>query len=228
MIILSKFLSNKSIIIKSYFLLIVICGFSSCSEEASPVDVENYVIEATYELQKSHQIGRPGCFELVFPVTLEFPDDTTAEADSYANIKETIRSWKESNPDVDGRPSLQFPIEVINEAGEMISIADVPIIEETRLTTSTSVQDKIRADFTAAGILVSPWTTEPGAIGAVSVMGGSNGLTYVKARVSRYQDVFADSLTLKSFAGTFSKTLTDYQFTVTIANPTVMVIAITH
>jgi len=133
-----------------------------------------------------------------------------------------ISAFNTSRNTVDSR-SVNFTV-----PREMISIAETSTIEETRLTTSTSVQDQIRADFAANGLLVSPWTTETGAIGAVSAMGGSVGLSYVADHLSTYQSMFADSLTLKSFTGTFSKTSTDYQFTVTIANPTVLVIAITE
>lgn len=102
--------------------LFVVAMLSSCSEESSPVDVENYVIESSYEIQKAHRLGRPGCFEVVFPLTLEFPDSSTAEVNSYPDIKEAIRSWKEENPDVSGRPSLVYPIEVVTEEGELLSL----------------------------------------------------------------------------------------------------------
>ena len=106
-------------------LILAFAGLiTSCSDELDTTDVENYVIESTYEIQKNHMVGRPGCFELVFPVTIIFPDSTTAEASSYQNIKETIRSWRQANPDVEGRPHLEFPIEVLNQDGELISIAD--------------------------------------------------------------------------------------------------------
>ena len=119
--------------------LLIIGFFSSCSEESSPVDVENYVIEATYEIQKAHHIGRPGCFEVVFPITLLFPDDTSAEVDSYMNLKETIRSWKESNPDVDGRPKIEYPIEVLTEDGDLVTIAEKSELRE--------LLKECRADF---------------------------------------------------------------------------------
>jgi hypothetical protein len=136
--------------------LFIIGLFSSCSEEASPVDVDNYVTEATYEIQKAHRIGKPGCFEVVFPLTIELPDGTTAEADSYANIKEVIRAWKEANPDVDGRPTLVYPIEVMTEDGELISLNDkaelIELLKECRASFIDGPRDhhnhgKFRACF---------------------------------------------------------------------------------
>ncbi|MBT8229244.1 MAG: hypothetical protein KJO50_03230, partial [Bacteroidia bacterium] len=105
----------KNLLKLNALVALFIVGFmTSCSDDDSDVQVENYVIETTYELQKAHMIGRPGCFELVFPVTIEFPDATTAEVDSYENMKETIRAWKEANVDSEDRPQLVYPIDVIN------------------------------------------------------------------------------------------------------------------
>ncbi|NNF21775.1 MAG: hypothetical protein HKN67_07525 [Saprospiraceae bacterium] len=115
----------KNLLKLNALVALFIVGFmTSCSDDDSDVQVENYVIETTYELQKAHMIGRPGCFELVFPVTIEFPDATTAEVDSYENMKETIRAWKEANVDNEDRPQLVYPIDVINEDGEVITVTD--------------------------------------------------------------------------------------------------------
>ncbi|MBT8191485.1 MAG: hypothetical protein KJO29_13725 [Bacteroidia bacterium] len=115
----------KNLLKLNALVALFIVGFmTSCSDDDSDVQVENYVIETTYELQKAHMIGRPGCFELVFPITIEFPDATTAEVDSYENMKETIRAWKEANVDNEDRPQLVYPIDVINEDGEVITVTD--------------------------------------------------------------------------------------------------------
>ncbi len=113
----------KNLLKLNALLALFVTGMmSSCSDENSTVDVDNYVIETTFEIQKAFKIGKPGCYELVFPVTLEFPDATTAEVDSYENLKETVRAWKEANTEVDGRPSLEFPVDVLSQDGELITI----------------------------------------------------------------------------------------------------------
>lgn len=116
----------KNLLKLNALVALFVVGFmTSCSDEdSSDVQVDNYVIETTYEIQKAHMLGRPGCFELVFPVTIEFPDATTAEVDSYQNLKETVRAWKEANLDSNQRPQLVYPIDVINEDGEVITVAD--------------------------------------------------------------------------------------------------------
>lgn len=52
------------------------------------------------------------CFELVFPVTIMFPDSTKAEASSRQNMRQLTRQWHQSNPGVHGRPQLVFPVTV--------------------------------------------------------------------------------------------------------------------
>lgn len=52
------------------------------------------------------------CFEIVFPITLEFPDSTTASAGSRQELHQLIRDWRQANPGVQGRPHIVFPITV--------------------------------------------------------------------------------------------------------------------
>lgn len=114
---------------------------TSCSDEDATVQVDNYVTETTYEIQKSLNVGKPGCFELVFPVVLEFPDATTAEVDSYENLKETVRAWKEANLDVEGRPMLSYPVEVITQDGDLLSVESK---EELKALKKECIKDFIR------------------------------------------------------------------------------------
>jgi len=57
------------------------------------------------------------CFEIVFPLTISFPDGTTAEVNDRAEFKSTVREWKTNNPDATERPELVFPITVQLEDG---------------------------------------------------------------------------------------------------------------
>lgn len=52
------------------------------------------------------------CFDLVFPITIQFPDSTTAEATDRPNMRDLIHTWRENNPGVTGRPQIVFPITV--------------------------------------------------------------------------------------------------------------------
>jgi hypothetical protein len=98
---------------------------TSCDKSTlSTLDgVFDYTDEAMFTLQESGSIGKQGCFELVFPITIEFPDETTAEVNDYDELREAIQTWKEENPNVDGKPNFVYPIEVISEDGEVITVA---------------------------------------------------------------------------------------------------------
>ena len=117
--------------INALVAILLVGLMTSCSkEEDNGTLVDNFVIESTYEIQKKFKIGKAGCFELVFPVTVEFPDESTAEVDSYENLKETVKAWKEANMDVEGRPSLVYPVEILDDEGEVISIESAEALKE--------------------------------------------------------------------------------------------------
>jgi len=104
-------------------LIIALLTITSCSkEEVNIVDVENYTSEAMYNLEKEGNAGHKGCFEFVWPLTINFPDETSAEFDDYETLREGIKRWKEANPDVEGRPQLAFPLEIMGPDGTIYSL----------------------------------------------------------------------------------------------------------
>lgn len=63
------------------------------------------------------------CFEIVFPITLQFPDGTTAEAADRQALHQLIRTWKQNNPGVPGRPQITFPITVkMDDDGSLVTV----------------------------------------------------------------------------------------------------------
>lgn len=52
------------------------------------------------------------CFKLVFPVSIAFPDESTTEVADRKELKQTLREWKQANPDAEERPMLAFPVTV--------------------------------------------------------------------------------------------------------------------
>jgi hypothetical protein len=122
---------------------------TSCSKESESIDtvsVENYVDQSVFNFQAEGNVGKFGCFEFVFPLTIAFPDGSTTDAEDYESLRSTIKSWIEDHADEldlperdstrrnrhgyladipwDKLPSLVFPIEVISEDGEVSSLAD--------------------------------------------------------------------------------------------------------
>lgn len=116
------------------FLIGALTWLTACNEESSTTtdDVTTYVEDALTEIRDSVNVGRGHCYELVFPVTLQFPDETTVQVDSFGALKTALREWKEANPDSDERPTLVFPIEVIAQDGTVISIASAEELKELR------------------------------------------------------------------------------------------------
>ena len=120
---------NKNIFKTFGLVLVLIAGgfFIGCQEEESAADVENYVLQSMYEIEERSGTGMAGCYELVFPVTLQFPDTTTQEVNSYEELKQAIRDWYEENggmPRPHNRPFLVFPFDVITETGELITVTN--------------------------------------------------------------------------------------------------------
>ena len=109
--------------------------FVGCQEEESAADVENYVLQSTYEIDERSGTGMAGCYELVFPVTLQFPDSTTQEVASYEEMKQAIRDWFEANnvqPRPHHRPFLAFPYDVITADGELITVSNIEELRDLR------------------------------------------------------------------------------------------------
>lgn len=120
---------NKNIFKTFGLVLALIAGgfFIGCQKEETAADVENYVLQSMYEIEERSGTGMAGCYELVFPVTLQFPDSTNQEVNSYEEMKQAIRNWFHSTdvrPRPHFRPFLAFPFDVITEDGELITISN--------------------------------------------------------------------------------------------------------
>lgn len=106
----------------------------SCSKEESDSSdsAELFARTSTTELQERSGSGFGGCFELVFPITIKFADGTTATVDSAKAIKSAIKTWKQANPDVSGRPSFVFPISVVKSDGTVIEVENETELRDLR------------------------------------------------------------------------------------------------
>lgn len=100
---------------------------SSCSKEETQTeaDLDTYAEEVIFRTQQEANMGPFGCYELVFPVTLVFPDKSTVDVDSYDAMKNAIKDWRKDNRRVKARPQLQFPYELINADGEVITVENL-------------------------------------------------------------------------------------------------------
>ena len=71
--------------------------FIGCKKDNTAQTVEESVDETLFSIQERGGMGKYGCYELVFPVTVNFPDSTSQEVNSYDEFKDALRSWFEAN-----------------------------------------------------------------------------------------------------------------------------------
>jgi len=101
---------------------------TSCSEDASVFDLEdteNFVDDsfaAEFGSDFNSERGGAKCLELVYPVTVVFPDDTSVEVADAEAQKDTIKGWIAANGRDAGKPALEYPVEVITADGETVSV----------------------------------------------------------------------------------------------------------
>ena len=110
--------------------MVLMAVFFACNK-TDELTVDEAVDEALYSVQERGGMGRYGCFELVFPVSIVLPNGTTVEVDSYDEIKQQLRTYFEANSDRrrprgGDRPHFNFvfPISVVSQDGELITLED--------------------------------------------------------------------------------------------------------
>ncbi len=152
---------KNRIFVQFLFIILGIASFSafltSCSDDDSYDTIEsteNFVEQSVYSLQTEANCGKMGCYEFVFPLTIEYPDGTTESVDDYATLRTSLRTWYEANyedldlpaPDSlrrfrhgyigdipwDILPSLSYPLEVLSEDGEVITVSSREELAELR------------------------------------------------------------------------------------------------
>ena len=132
--------------IKSFglFTMLALAGFfTSCQQEDGVTSVDNFVLQSTIGMEDQCGAGAAGCYELVFPITIQFADSTTTVVGSYDELRQAIRDWFVANGVRPGhgmghhggginKPTLVLPIQVINDAGEIITVETLAELRELR------------------------------------------------------------------------------------------------
>ncbi len=83
-----------------------------------------------YDRSDEHD-GDWKCFGIVYPISFNMPDGTVLEVtedseDGWSGIK----LWYEQNPNSDERPSIQFPIQIIFDDNDIITVNDEDELKE--------------------------------------------------------------------------------------------------
>lgn len=107
---------------------------TSCEKEGILSDevVQNFVNESVEAVERSGNVGRTGCYEFVFPVSITFPDGSSNSLEDYETLRATIKAWKEANPEAEEKPSLAFPLEVVSQEGEIITVNTTDELKELK------------------------------------------------------------------------------------------------
>ena len=95
------------------------------SEDALTITINNEeeMISAREDCREFEFDDVDECYEYSYPITYILPDDSTVEIASSddENAWGLIRRFYEENPDAEGEPILQFPIEIIFQ-GDMVFV----------------------------------------------------------------------------------------------------------
>tara|TARA_B100000945_G_C20367776_1_gene590510 strand:+ start:246 stop:1061 length:816 start_codon:yes stop_codon:yes gene_type:complete len=82
------------------------------------------------------------CFELVFPVSFIMPDGSNIIISNSGDWQE-IKSWYDENPELEYRPSIQYPIDIIYQDASIFTINN----EEEMIEVKSSCIDCIAFVF---------------------------------------------------------------------------------
>lgn len=114
-------------------VLILAAGIilASCSKEEWTV-TDNFVTDTYKEMRDGQLGGHHRCYKANFPLTIVFPDESTAEVGDREEFVTTLKAWKEANPDSDTKPTIQLPFSITKADGEVIEVTSQEQIRELR------------------------------------------------------------------------------------------------
>ena len=113
------------------FLAFMALTFVSCDNEAIDPETDNYTLdEQDYEMMGR---GKPDCFKLIFPITLELKNGETKEITDVEAMKEFLKRIKGLPGHMKGRrPHIQFPYQVELKNGNIITVENEEDQKELR------------------------------------------------------------------------------------------------
>ncbi len=106
----------------SMYLMFFAFVFSSCENTVSLEEAVEYADNTTTSFAIETRSGQGGCFELIFPVDVEYPDGTTVSYDSKEEMREAIKEWRLENSGKGQKPNLSFPVELLTQDGELVTV----------------------------------------------------------------------------------------------------------
>lgn len=109
--------------------IISLYGFVGCNKEDLTTttlnDTEALTDESSFALEQRGNLGKHGCYDLVFPLSIKFSDGAVVQVTSQDSLRKAIKAWHLKNGGTKHeRPDFVYPIQVIAEDGSIIDVAD--------------------------------------------------------------------------------------------------------
>ena len=127
---------NRMFKFGTLMLLGAVLAFTSCEQEEQLL-IEDFGPTADTILFNGRGPHSPGlrglgdrCFELVFPVMVEFPDGAKKEVANKEEYHKAISTWRKNNPRVKGAPKIAFPYEVMLKDGTVTTIENMEDLKD--------------------------------------------------------------------------------------------------
>ncbi len=106
--------------------MISLLSFEACTKDdiSSSTTLDALADQSLFALEQRGNLGRHGCYDLVFPVTIKLADGTTITVVSQDSLKKALHKWHENHKDghKKNHPEFVFPIHVIAEDGSVIAV----------------------------------------------------------------------------------------------------------
>lgn len=117
---LAKILNPKLLIALTIFAF-----FSACEKNNLVDQQADLLNQSALELRDGNSYGGAEgarCAELVFPVTVDFPDGTSTEAADHDALRTLLDDWKANNAGSTERPLIAYPHNVLLADGTVVTV----------------------------------------------------------------------------------------------------------
>jgi hypothetical protein len=119
----------RNFIMMAGLAIITTFGFVACDKEnvnsTTQDATEALTDESSFTLEQRGNLGKHGCYDLVFPLGIKFSDGLVVNVTSQDSLRKAIKAWHISHGGSrHERPDFVYPIQVIAEDGSVIEVAD--------------------------------------------------------------------------------------------------------
>ena len=111
----------------AFSLLLTSCDKSENDLLTSPSNTSNANLISNFTSNDSNSNSSQDsidCFEIVYPVTLIFPDNSETLVNNDDELEDALEAWYQANENSDEYPTFKFPIQVTLSAGTVQDVAD--------------------------------------------------------------------------------------------------------